>query len=420
MSSTTKDFAVAIVGGGMCGLACAHGLTKAGIKVDVFEAAAHYHEVGAGVGLGPNAIRALEKLGLFSAVLKAVAEPNANQRLFYLLAGAGDHEKIFDYADSSGEEGHQGLGVYRPGFLDAVMPLLDPNIMHFNKRCIAVEQAESGRQLLRFADGTTHETDLVIGADGIKSTTRSAVIGPGDHHIAFSGTFAYRALVPMDVLMADGIKTDIKSRPHCWVGAGKHIITFPIKNDTMLNVVAFYTVGDGTLMSERPHPWVETASEAEVMDRFFDWGNDALTVLKYIKRPSKWAIHTLHPPLKDFINGRVVLIGDAAHGMPPHLGAGVGQGFEDTYALCRLLAHPAVKKADLDDVLKIYNNIRPPRANMVLERSIRMGKVYENYGPGLYDIPEMIQRLAGMWEPVWGFDLEKQVSHALQDFEKVK
>lgn len=57
---------------------------------------------------------------------------------------------------------------------------------------------------------------------------------------------------------------------------------------------------------------------------------------------------------------------------------------------------------------------------MVLERSFRMGKIYENYGPGLYDIPEMQQRLAGMWEPVWRFDLQGQVSLAIKEFEKLK
>ncbi|PPQ91475.1 hypothetical protein CVT25_013732 [Psilocybe cyanescens] len=421
--TSTKDFTVAIIGGGMCGLACAYGLVKAGIKVDVFEAAANYHEIGAGVGLGPNAIRALKELGLFDAILRATAQPKANQRLFYMIAGAGNHEGVFDYANSSGEEeGNEGLGVYRPVFLDAVMPLLDPSITHFNKRCVSVEQSENGPQLLRFSDGTTHEADLIIGADGIKSTTRSAIIGKDDSRLGFSGTYAYRGLIPIDLLEAEGIKTDIRSRPYCWVGVGKHIVTFPIKRDTVLNVVAFYTIGDGSrLTSEHPHPWVEDVPEAELLERFSDWGNDVLTILKHLKQPSRWSIHTMHPPLKSFVNRRVVLIGDAAHAMVPHLGAGVGQGFEDTYALCRLLGHPGVQKADdLDDILKIYNEIRPPRANMVLERSFRMGKIYENYGPGLYDIPEMQQRLAGMWEPVWRFDLQGQVSLAIKEFEKLK
>lgn len=120
-----------------------------------------------------------------------------------------------------------------PVFLDAVMPLLDPSITHFNKRCVSVEQSENGPQLLRFSDGTTHEADLIIGADGIKSTTRSAIIGKDDSRLGFSGTYAYRGLIPIDLLEAEGIKTDIRSRPYCWVGVGKVspiIAKFVIKN----------------------------------------------------------------------------------------------------------------------------------------------------------------------------------------------
>ncbi|KAH9486379.1 Salicylate hydroxylase [Psilocybe cubensis] len=305
-------------------------------------------------------------------------------------------------------------------YIDAVMPLLNPNTIHFNKRCIAVEEIESGRLLLRFSDGTFHETDLVIGADGIKSTIRTAVLPPNTRHLAFSGSYAYRALIPMDILMAEGIKADIKHRPYCWVGKNKHIITLPIKNNTVLNIVALYNISGGDMIPELPQPWVESASEQEVIDRFSDWGRDSRAILKHMKQPTKWSIHTTYPPLKNYVKGKIVLIGDAAHAMVPHLGAGAGQGFEDTYALCRLLAHPTVHKANLEDALKIYNEIRPPRASMVLERSIRMGRIYENYGPGLYDIPEMVQKLTGMWEPVWNFDLETQISRALQYFDKLK
>lgn len=106
------------------------------------------------------------------------------------------------------------------------MSLLDQNIVHFNKRCIAVEKAESGRHLLCFLDGTAYEANLVIGADGIKSTTRTAIVGVDDHHLGFSGSYAYRALVPIEALVGDSIKTDVKSRSHCWVGVGKVSLRF--------------------------------------------------------------------------------------------------------------------------------------------------------------------------------------------------
>ena len=107
----------------------------------------------------------------------------------------------------------------RPLFFDALMPLLDPGIIEFKKRCVSLGLASSGRQVIQFADNTTYETDLVIGADGIKSVTRNAVIG--DARLCFSNTYAYRGLIPIDTLKLAGIKTDVQFSPFNWIGPGK-------------------------------------------------------------------------------------------------------------------------------------------------------------------------------------------------------
>ncbi|KAF8973500.1 salicylate hydroxylase [Flammula alnicola] len=419
MQQASKDFSVSIVGGGMCGLACAIGLTKAGISVKVFEAASKFEEVGAGVGLGSNAIRALQGLGLLDVVIKKADEGKPGRRLFCFVAATGSHEIVFDYIESSGEQANDGLAIYRPAFLEALVPLLDPSIIHFNKRATSIEKAPSGRQLLRFADNTTYEADLVIGADGIKSVTRSAVIGADATRLGFSNTHAYRGLVPINALKTAGVKADVSSRPHCWVGIGQHIITFPIRGDTILNVVAFNrTTDDEALSPERPYPWVESVNEKELLDAFQECGSDATTILQHIKQPSRWSIHTLYPPLSSFVKGKVVLIGDAAHAMLPHLGAGVGQGFEDVYVLCQLLGHPGTMTSNLDSVLAVYDGLRPSRANMVLQRSIEAGNIYDNFGPGKYNAQDMRRHLTGLWEPVWHHDLEAEVSAAITTLEK--
>ncbi|KAF9486322.1 salicylate hydroxylase [Pholiota conissans] len=412
-----KDFNVAIVGGGMCGLACAIGLTRGGINVQVFEAASKFDEIGAGVGLGPNALRALEGLDLLDVVLQKANEKRPNQRLFCFVTVGGNHEKIYDYYESTSGEDTDGLGIYRPAFLEALMPLLDPTITQFNKRAVSVEKLESGRHLLHFPDNSTYEADLIIGADGIKSTTRSAVIGKGASPLGFSNTHAYRGLVPIETLKAAGVKTDVK-RPHNWVGMGQHIITFPIRDDTILNIVAFNRPVPNTISEELPHPWVESVDQKELLDAYKGCGSEVCAILQHMKNPSRWSIHTLYPPLDSYVKDRVVLIGDAAHGMLPHLGAGVGQGFEDVYTLCRLLSHPGTNKSTLDAAIAVYNELRPPRANMVLQRSIDMGNIYDNYGPGGYTVQGMRERLRGMWEPVWNHDLEAQVTTAIGELER--
>ncbi|KAF8913251.1 FAD/NAD(P)-binding domain-containing protein [Gymnopilus junonius] len=419
MPTPSKDFEVAIVGGGMCGLACAVALVNVGIKVTIFEAAPKFDEVGAGVGLGSNALRALNGLGLLEAVLQKADQHSPRLRLFEFISGTGEHETIFDYLESCGEHGNKGVGMYRPDFLDALVPLLDPNTIQFNKRCTSVHQRNSN-QLLGFADGTTHEADLVIGADGIKSAVRNSAFGQYDTRLGFSGSYAYRGLVPIEALKAAGVTAQIEMRPICWVGLHRHLITFPIKNNTMLNIVAFSNNDTGiSLLPERSHPWVEVVPARELLECYQGWGPDVVTILKSIKNPSRWSIHTLYPPLPTFVSGRIALVGDAAHGMTPHLGAGVGQGFEDVYTLCRLLGHSVTQKSNLDSVLAVYNELRPPRANMVLQRSLEAGQIYESYAPDKYHKEKMRQHLSGIWEPVWNHDLETQVAVAMKDMDNI-
>lgn len=116
----------------------------------------------------------------------------------------------------------KGLISFRPDYLDALLPLIDPQITHFNKRCISVSHVTSGKHILRFEDGTTHQANLIIGADGIKSVTRNFVTD--DHeakNLIFTNNVAYRGLIPVDKLKRAGVTINLTSRPLCWVGIDK-------------------------------------------------------------------------------------------------------------------------------------------------------------------------------------------------------
>ena len=96
------------------------------------------------------------------------------------------------------------------------MPLLDSGVTKFNKRFVSLGHTSTGRQVIHFSDHTTFEADLVIGADGIKSIVRNSVVGDG--HLVFSNTYAYRGLIPIDTLKSAGLKAEVQSKPHNWVG----------------------------------------------------------------------------------------------------------------------------------------------------------------------------------------------------------
>ncbi|KAI3621845.1 salicylate hydroxylase [Moniliophthora roreri] len=344
-----KDFNVAIVGGGMSGAAAAYGLARAGVPVQVFEAAAKFGEVGAGVGLGPNALRALDGLGLLQAVIAHSDQVEPAMRIFNFVSGIAPHELVFDYeASITNPDQQMGVGIFRPAFLDAVVELLDPAITHFHKRCTALASTDAGHTVLHFSDGTTHEADVVIEADGIRSVARNFVTEKDSPTLVFTNTATYRGLVAYEDLVRAGIKTELSRRPVCFIGNGGHIVCFSINDGRLINVVAFVADHDKPKGSELPLPWVKSVPHEELKASYEGWGPDAQIILDHLKNPSKWSIHACIPPLQSYVRDRVVLVGDAAHGMLPHLGAGVGQGFEDVFTLTEFLKHPQTNKSNID------------------------------------------------------------------------
>ncbi|KAJ3557014.1 hypothetical protein NM688_g1702 [Phlebia brevispora] len=402
-----NDLDIAIVGGGICGLVCAIALAREGIPSQVYEASGVFGEIGAGIGLGPNAIQVLRAIGIWDQVLDKIGEggrPNRTAWVQFRSGGEGS-ELIYDYPFPPGE---QGAGMHRAAFLEVLVNELDTRFIHchMNKRCMKILQDESSPTTLtlRFADGTEANVNVVLGADGIKSVVRGAVTGSDPwNDIAFSGTSCYRALVPVEPLKAKGVQVDFVQRPQCFVGKDKHVLTFSIKGGQIINVVA----------PDPESPTVIPATPEELLAEFDGWGSDVMGLLSCVKKTDKWLINVVHPALESYVNGRIALLGDAAHAMLPHLGAGAGQGIEDAWLLAKLLSHEQTTAENVEDVLRAYNSVRRPRAQQVWEGSRRGGDIYELADQGnRVEVEEVRKQLIGLADFVWRHNIEDDVAAA--------
>lgn len=407
---------VAIVGGGIAGVGLALGLKDAPhLKVTLFESAPAFGEIGAGVSFGANAVRALAGLGM-AEPYHALADrtPAPWQDVWFEWR----HGQDARYLGATLAPGVGQSSIHRADFLDALARRLPDGLAVFGKRACGLQQDASGATL-SFTDGTTHRCDLVLAADGIKSGLRAAVLDghclrdPGPR---FTGSVAYRGLVERDALRerfrAAGLDQHLLDVPQMYLAQDGHILTFPIKQGRILNIVAFLTAQPRAAVWPADQPWVRNASRAEVGAAFADWGLAARTLVAAIESPTLWALHDL-AELPHYVHGRAALLGDAAHAMLPHQGAGAGQGLEDAWFLRELLIDPQVEQGNLERVLQAYERWRLPRACRTQRTSWEAGELYEYRDRTVGDDEARLgQTLAQRFAWLWQHDLLSDVREA--------
>jgi salicylate hydroxylase len=408
---------VGIIGGGISGVALALDLCRhSHLDVQLFESAPAFGEVGAGVSFGANAVRAIAGLGLaepYGQVADRTPEPW--QDVWFEWRRSSDA----GYIGASVAPGVGQSSVHRADFLDVLASHLPEGVARFNKRAASVEQ-QGDEARVRFTDGTDYRGDLLIAADGIKSSLRGHVlegIGATPAAPRFTGTCAYRGMIDSlrlrEAYRAAGVDEHLVDVPQMYLGLDGHILTFPVKQGRIINVVAF--VSDRSRPDPvwpKDAPWVREASQREMLEAFSGWGDAARILLECIPAPTHWALHDL-AELPGYVHGRVALIGDAAHAMLPHQGAGAGQGLEDAYFLARLLGDPQVGQDKLGELLTVYDALRRPRACRVQRTSREAGDLYELRDPTVGDYGQALgATLASRFDWLWNHDLEADVGEA--------
>ncbi|GAA6041823.1 hypothetical protein JCM8097_007182 [Rhodosporidiobolus ruineniae] len=433
MSTQPSPLRIAVVGGGIAGLTVALSLLKhkddgANIDIAVYEQAPKFAEIGAGVAFGPNAQRALRLMGLGDA-LDATAGPpgdDANLWFGYRVGDAGPNSGKH-FATVTGDSAARG-SVHRADFLDQLIRRLPKECAHFNRRCTSYTPHDGG-VTLHFAqeDAEPAEADVVIASDGIKSLLRGHLYGRKEvdlepQRARYSKWVAWRGLVPREKYEDAFGKGTTDKIMHC--GKGRHILTFPVRNGELINIVGFVRDEDEKKRGNHTSNWAEPRPKEEMLEDYAPFNDECKKLLNAIPDPSIWGIFEL-PPIEHAVDDRVVLIGDAAHATTPHQGAGAGQAVEDSLFLAALLCHPSVASAPassrlsrITHALSLYQAERHPRAQKIQQTSHEAGLLYEFLGSEGDDLDKIKANLESRMEWIWTYDTEGELKRVVRLLEK--
>ncbi|KAL6856823.1 FAD/NAD(P)-binding domain-containing protein [Trichoderma novae-zelandiae] len=412
---------VAIVGGGIGGLALAIGLQQHGhIRIKIYEAASKFSEIGAGVFFGANSIRAM-----------SLIHPSVGEAYARISTSVGWESKKDTYFDFILAHELHGLSTgtpiispklsaterhstaHRAHFVDELIKLIPKSMAEFGKRLTEISRDETREKtVMSFADGSTAEADAVIGCDGIKSVCREFVLGKDNplSQPVFTGKHAYRGLIPMDKATA-AIGEEKAQNRYMFIGKGGHVLTFPIANGSVMNVVAFSTTKSGTWEGE----WTKRMKREDLATDFEGFGKECQKIFSLMESTDHWGIFDLSPDIPTYQSRdlRLLLLGDSAHACAPHQGAGAGQALEDAYILSRVLGvcrYPA----DLFAAFTAYETVRMPRAKFVQYHGRRQGELLDLQRSDVGDDLEKLKAVIDVpIREIWNCDLSAELEKAL-------
>lgn len=357
------DLPYLVAGGGIGGLAAALGLASGGSPVRLFEQAAGFEEVGAGLQMSPNGVTALKALGAWEAVEPACVIPSE----IHMRDGRSGAllQRI-----TLGKSFEQRFGApYRvchradllSGLLETARAKGGIELNTGTRVMNAEDHAASVR--LALEGGNMAEGRALLAADGIRSSLRSAVCG----EVAPTprGVNLYRGLVPLQKVPPE-IEADCVT---LWLYPGAHVVHYPVSNWRNFNIVVAV---DGT---PAEGGWNASAPTAEVVRSFPRACEDLASILAAPSTWLRWQGADL-PVLPRWSSGKMALLGDAAHATLPFLAQGAVMALEDAVVLSR-----EVTKADLPEAFTAYEQQRKPRTARVQEQSRGMSRIYHAAGP---------------------------------------
>jgi salicylate hydroxylase len=334
-------------------------LAREGWRVTVCEDSPAPAEVGAGLQMSPNAAKVLRWLGVLDAVAAQAFRPRAAEM----------------------RNGRSGARIYRVALDAAAEARWGAPYLHVHRADLLAALTEAAREAgadlrggarvegyvlrpegpaLKLAGGETLTGDLVIGAEGIRSALRAQINGPEEPD--FTGQIAWRGIIPAERLPSGLVAPDAT----VWAGPGRHLVSYYLRCGSLVNFVAVEERAEWTAEG-----WSAPGDPEELRRGFAGWHPDVTGLLDHVEETFLWGLFG-RPEQVRWVDGPVVLIGDAAHPMLPFMAQGAAMALEDVAVLVRELQ----AGSDLADALLAHEERRWPRVTRVQQRSLANGQFF--------------------------------------------
>ncbi|KAI2469393.1 FAD/NAD(P)-binding domain-containing protein [Annulohypoxylon bovei var. microspora] len=376
--SDYRDLRISVIGAGMGGLACALAFAKKGFKyIDVYETASNLGFVGAGIQLAPNMARVLDRWGCWDAILaeatnvksSSIREGSTNRELVHVEMP--DIAEKYGYPHCTGHRASLAGGLYEGC-------KKEPNItFHFSTSLAEVKSFGPGKVVFtaqpRNGEPYDVETDVLLGADGIKSVVRTALLRGLNitADVEDTGQAAYRIMLTRaemehDPELLELLDSDCALR---WIGEKRHIVAYPISNKTIYNLSTCQP--DANFAAATNATYTTKGSKPAMLEVYGDFHPIVLKMLNMVPEGEvcEWRLRS-HKPLDSWILGNGALVGDACHPTLPHLSQGAAMAIEDAAVLAEVVSQAPGGGADkeaLSKALKVYELLRKERTSILVE-----------------------------------------------------
>ena len=353
-----------ISGGGIGGLVTAYALAQKGFAVRLFEQAAEFREVGAGIQLGPNIFRVLEKIGLKDAVLADAHIPPSQEmrdavtgKLITNIPLDGEFRKRF---------GQPYAVIHRADIHSTFLKACQSSnlITLETSRRVDGYEDHGDHVTLTLENGERADGSALIACDGMWSQIRERIVGDGKPRV--SGHIAYRGVLKREQVPADLWRPDVV----LWAGPRCHFVHYPLRRGELYNLVAVFH------SDHYEEGWNAEGSKDLLWNHFKGLRPEVLRLLELIDTWRMWVLCD-REPIKNWTQGRVTLLGDAAHPMLQYLAQGACMATEDAVVLAEKVA---AQPDDLPTAFQAYQNDRYLRTARVQIMARVYGEFYHARG----------------------------------------